>query len=153
MNGEIEVICQQCGFPTVATYDENGKLTGFHEEPGPATEDEALAQGWLDHGFGLYCPSCSLTHLEEQRQEEAQGVRVGAELDLDSMFERQALQGMGVSEDTAEQFTALLRAQRYNKYRRLSGFEPLPLPTPTPKDEAQAEEFLRVAAVLAEKKP
>ena len=71
---EIEVACAQCSFPAVSEYDEAGKLVNFYVAEGaPTTEEEAQEQGWVDHGLGLFCPTCS------QDLDEAMGDSAGFE--------------------------------------------------------------------------
>jgi hypothetical protein len=145
---EIEVVCAQCAFPTVTEYDEEGNTTGFREEPGPKSEEEALAQGWLDHGLGFYCPKCSLAYLEERAADEAAGARSGATGDLGELLDEQFLKTMHptVSDETIAVFVAILRHDRLGKLRAKLGLPGLdPVAAPQPRDEQQVLEFLEVS--------
>lgn len=144
---ELEVVCAQCSFPTVSEFDEKGNVIGFHEEPGPKTEAQALAEGWLDHGLGLYCPKCSLSYLQESAADEAAGASTGASNDFGEILDSQFLKTMHpeVSEETIGIFVQILRRDRLSKLRARAGLPPLePLPPPEPKTEQQALEFIEV---------
>lgn len=147
---EIEVICASCSFPTVTDYDENGKVIGFREEEAPKTEEEALAEGWLDHGLGLFCPKCSLGLLEDLARDRAEGVETGASNDISEIIDRQWLRAKcpNASNDTVEQFVRMYRSLRLSQFRVLAGLEPLPMYTPVPETDEQAVEFLEVGRAL-----
>lgn len=143
---ELTVVCAQCSFPVIKEHDANGKVTGFHEEVGPADEEAALAEGWLDHGMGLYCPKCSLAVLEES----AQAAYHSTHADIGEIIDAQVLRTFapGASDDTVQQFVKMFRAERLSKFRVLAGMEPVQIPAPVPKSEEQAKEFLEVVAAL-----
>ena len=147
---ELEVVCAQCSFPMVQEKDENGEVTGFRVEPGPMTEEEAVAAGWHDLGVGLYCPKCSVAHLEDlAREREAEaGNYVGA--GLGDMINGQVFRMFlpNVSSDTIDQFVRMFQSRRVAQLKTQLGMQPDPIFVPNPKDEAQAEEFLEVAALL-----
>jgi hypothetical protein len=152
MLDEIEVICAQCSYPTVAEYDQDGKIISFWEDPeAPKVEEEALAQGWYDFGLGLYCPRCSLSYLEERAREEQEGVVTGSQNDIGEIIDHEVLRALvpGVSEVVLTLFVRIFRHDRLSKLRVRAGLEPLePMTAPEPRDEAQALEILQVSRAL-----
>lgn len=154
-----EVVCCNCSFPTIAEYGDINEfghlpLKGFRVEEGaPRTLEDALKEGWTDHGLGLYCPKCSLSYLEDLAREQEQGVEVVVAGDLLEVVDAQILRGLvstgvQVSDDTIDQFVKMYSSQRLNRFRVSMGLEPISLYQPTPKDEAQAEEFVTLGDAI-----
>lgn len=147
---ELLVVCANCSYPVVREFDAKGDVTGFREEIGPATEEQAVAEGWLDHGMGLYCPKCSLTILEDQAKDNAAQAETGTAADFGEIIDTQVLRTFcpTASDDTIAQFVKLFRTERLNKFRVLAGLQSIPVFTPTPKDEDQVKEFTAVLKAL-----
>jgi hypothetical protein len=141
--GELSVVCANCSYPVVREYDDQGNVKGFREEVAPQNEEQALAEGWLDHGLGLYCPTCSLAVLEEQARDREAGAESGVNGDIGEIIDAQVLRSFvpGISEATVQEFVRMFRSERLSKLRAMAGLEPLPIYRPVAKDEAQAEEF------------
>lgn len=148
---ELTVVCASCSYPVVRELDEKGEVIAFREEVAPQTEEQAIAEGWLDHGLGLFCPKCSLAELEQQALDQAESAESGVNNDISELIDAQVMRSFcpTVSEDTISQFVKLFRSERLSKLRVKAGLEPIPIYTPVPKDEAQAEEFLAVTAALS----
>lgn len=147
---ELEVVCAQCSFPMVQELDEEGEVAGFHIEPGPASEEEAVAAGWTNHEMGLYCPKCSVAYLEElarEREAEAGNYAGGG---LSDMINGQIFRTFlpDVSRDTIDQFVRMFHSQRIAQLKAAAGMQPDPIYVPHPKNEVQAKEFLKVAELL-----
>lgn len=147
---EIEVICSNCDFPTVVEYDETGKVKSFREEPAPKELEAALKEGWLDHGMGLFCPRCSLTYLEDLAKDKAEGATSGIGGDAFEVFDVMALRSLcpDLSEDTYAQFTKMYRGRRLAKARATLNLPMINIPAPFPKDDAQAQEFMRLVEAI-----
>lgn len=158
-NDELEVVCANCSFPVVEDRDPaTGEFLGHHEEPAPKTTEEALLEGWTDHGLGLFCPKCSLVVLEDLARDREAGASSGASADIGEIIDAHFMRGVcpSASEDTIGQFVRMFRSERLSKFRVLAGLEAISIYAPTPKDEQQALEFLDLAAALKaakEKKP
>jgi hypothetical protein len=149
----LEFVCVECSFPVVAQHDETGRLIGYKQEATPTTEEEALNAGWTDHGMGMVCPSCSLSHLEDLvRQEDTET----AALDFDEFLDAQVMRALApaVGDATIQEFVKVFKTERLNKLRIKMGLEGIPGYIPVPKDEEQAKEFLALTAALENaKKP
>ena len=143
---ELAVVCPNCSYPVVKDYDEQGKMIGFREESGPLDEDQALEEGWLDHGLGLYCPKCSLLELERMAKEKAEGAESLVSGDMGEVVDASIIQGLvpSVSEGTLVQVVRMFRAERLNRFRVLAGMEMIKIPEPVPENDTQAQEFLIV---------
>lgn len=148
---ELVVVCSNCSFPVVKEYDEGGNVIGFREEIAPVDEETALAEGWLDHGLGLFCPKCSMLELERLATERAVGAESSVTADFGMIVDSAVIKSLvpSVSEDTLKQFVEMFRCERLNKLRSLTGVgQILKLPAPQPKNDDQALEFLAVADAL-----
>jgi hypothetical protein len=49
-----EIICSQC------LPEDDGSTTSFE-----GTEEEALAEGWVDTENGLVCPNCAASNIDD----------------------------------------------------------------------------------------
>jgi hypothetical protein len=142
---EIEVVCAQCSFPTVSEYDDKGTVVGFREEPGPRSEEEALKEGWLDHGMGLYCPKCSLAVLEETAAGAGQ-----ANGDIGEIVDEAVMKSLvpEASDYSVREFVRMFRSERISKFRVLAGLPPINLYMPVPRTEEEAREMVAIGAAL-----
>lgn len=150
---EIEVICTNCSFPTVTEYDEKGKVTSFREEEAPVSEEQALAEGWNDHGLGLYCPNCSLAYLEELHRDQEAGVAVGPSQDTGEILDEAFIRGLvpDALESVVMGYVRIFRADRLNKFRVKAGLPPIQVPAPVPADDAEARDWVRISEALEAK--
>lgn len=157
MTEEIEVICSQCSFPTVTIMDDSGKtVVEFHEEPGPKTEEEALAGGWTDTGLGLLCPKCTVKYKADAAREQEEGVESGPGTErvpeIRTAVGATTFGGMlramhpNVSNLTISLFANLLDQHEMSKSDAVVEYEKLRFPEPT--TELQAREFLAVAETV-----
>jgi hypothetical protein len=147
---ELAVVCANCSYPVVKEFDDAGRAIGFREELGPKDEEQAQAEGWLDHGLGIFCPKCSLSLLEEQERDKAAGAQSGVLGDIGEMIDEQVMRSLcpGAGPDTIAQFVRMFRSERLSKFRVLAGLEPIAIFSPSPQSDAQAQEFLDLTRAL-----
>jgi hypothetical protein len=147
---ELEVVCAQCSFPMVNKFDPDGTFIETIFETGPATYEEAVENGWHDLGLGLFCPKCSVAHLESEVREQAEGVERGAGGNVATLLDEQVLRTFlpDVSDDTIKQFVRMFQSSRVAHLMSLAGREAPPIFVPHPKTEEQAAEFLKVTDLL-----
>lgn len=88
-----EVVCGSCSFPIVQDLDEQGRYLGFHEEPAPATEEEALKEGWVEVEFGLLCPKCG-PEFKTKTEKEVQEGAESRPLSVYSLTDAKAIDGL-----------------------------------------------------------
>lgn len=146
---ELEIVCANCSYPAVTTYDEEGKLLSYEEAPGaPKTEEEAAKMGWYDHGVGLYCPKCSLQALQDSDESS-----VG--FDAAEVIDRQVLKSFVADLDprVEEAFVNIFRYDRLRKLREKLGLPKLdPMTPPAVEDDIMAEQFIAINKKLEEKR-